>query len=197
MRLIHHRRRRLSHNLVNSPKCAAAIHAASPLHRDLLVQSSLDPHVRSIEFADEVIHRDRAASPRSIVLNRDDGRFMMDVVGVDARRDPEDRQNLLTELDSLGISLLEVKPEEIRREPRCGNARRIWEFRDENPTMRHRDRILDFLSERGPQTVHELEVLATSFDMLPTVCALACADIVEIDIDGCPLGSRTVVRARR
>jgi hypothetical protein len=195
--MTHLRRRRLSPNLVNSPKCAAAIRAATPLHRDLLIQSSLDPHVRSIEFADEVIHRDCSASPRSIVLYRDDGRFMMNVVGVDARRDPDDREHLLTELHSLGISLLEVRPEEILREPLCGNARRVWEYRHENPSMRQRERILQILSELGPRTVHELEVTSASYDVLPTVCALACTDVVEIDIDGRPLGPRTVVRARR
>jgi hypothetical protein len=197
MRSIHRSNRRRSSNLVNSPKCAAAIRAATPLHRDLLVQSSLDAHVRSIEFADEICHRGRAASPRSIVLYRDDGRFMLDIEGSGVDRDSEDTCSLVSELRLQGISLLEIKSEEIRREPRFGNARRVWEFRDLDPTMRERDRILYRLDERGPQTVRELEMLATSYDVLPAVCALACADVVEIDIDGTPIGPRTLVRARR
>jgi hypothetical protein len=153
--------------------------------------------VRSIEFVDEIRHRGRAASPRSIVLHRDDGRFMLDIDGTGDGRDPEDICYLLSELRSQGISILEIGSGEIRREPRFGNARRVWEFRDVDPTMRERERILDRLCERGPQTIRELDVLATSYDVLPAVCALACADVVEIDIDGPPIGPRTMVRARR
>lgn len=197
MRLIHHPNRRPRSNFVNSPKCNSAIPAASPLHRDLLVQSSLDPHVRSIEFIDEIRHRGRAASPRSIVLYRDDGRFMLDIEGSGVDRDPEDTRHLVSKLRLQSIALLEIKPEEIRREPRFGNARRVWDFRDLDPTIRERERILARLDERGPQTVRELEMLTTSCDVLATVCALACADVVEIDIDGPPIGLRTLVRARR
>jgi hypothetical protein len=197
MRLIHRPNRRRSPNFVNSPKCASAIPAATVLHRDLLIQSALDPHVRSIELVDAIRHCGRAASPRSIVLHRDDGRFMLDIDGTGVDRDSEDTCSLVSELLLQGISLLEIKSEEIRREPRFGNARRVWEFRDVDPTMRERDRILYRLDERGPQTVRELEMLAASYDVLPAVCALACADVVEIDIDGAPIGPRTLVRARR
>jgi hypothetical protein len=195
MRLIHRPNRRCGRHFVNSPKCVSAIPATSPLYRDLLIQSALDAHVRSIEFVDEIRHRGRAASPRLIVLHRDDGRFILDIAGIG--RNPEDKCSLLSELRLQGISLLEIGSEQIRREPRFGNARRIWEFCDLDPPIRERERILDCLYERGPQTVWELELLATSYDVLPVVCALACADVVEIDIDGPPLGPRTLVRARR
>jgi hypothetical protein len=195
MRLIHRSRR--SPSFFNSPKCISAIPPATPLHRDLLVQSALDPHVRSIEFVDEIRHRGRTASPRSIVLHRDDGRFLIDLTDRKRGRNPVVTQVLLSELSTRGISVLEIDFEEIRLEPRFGNARRIWEYRFVDPTVRERERILDRLSERGPQTVYELELWAPSHEILPVVCALACADIVEIDLDRSPLGPRTLIRTRR
>ena len=197
MHSIHRPTRHRNSKFVNSPKCISAIPASTALHRDLLIQSALDAHVRSIEFVDEIRHRGRAASPRSIILNRDDGRFMLDILGADEATDAEHDEDPLETLQSRGISLLKISPEQIRRGPRFGNARRIWEFCNADPGVRQRERILDRLWDRGPQTIYELELFSNSYDVVPSLSALACADLVEIDIDSSPLGPRTLIRTRR
>jgi len=184
--------------LIHSPKCRHAIPIASVVHKDLLIQSTLDPHVRSIEFIEEIDNGNSFATPRSIVLSRDDGRFMIDLVEVRSERDPDHEDALLFGLRSCGISILAISVEDIRREPRFTNCRQIWRHCLFDPAVRDRNWILDSLSEDGPQTIFELErILTTAFDTEATLCALACADLIEIDIDTRQLGPGTIVRSRR
>lgn len=196
MRFIHRRSRRGNSNLVFSPKSDGAILAPSPLHRDVLIQSSLDPHVRFIRTIDP-IRSDLPSTPaRPIVLDRDDGCYLIEIVDPSYPR-PRHQQVLFSQLHLHGASLIELTFDEVRREPRFGNARRVWEFSSDDPPARRRERILDALHERGPRTIYELERLLGMTDALPAVCAMACANLVEIDIDTDLLGARTIVRPRR
>lgn len=198
MRTISFRNRQHKSKLLNSPKCRCAIPAPTTLHRDLAIQSIVDGQVRSIEFVNQVHHRGHAVVARSIVVHRDDGRYLMSVVGTYPERSPEEEDALLEGLRFHGIELRELQPEEIRSEPRCSNARRIWQHRDDHHPLRERDAMLNALSEHGPQSIRELDVrTAVARDAEALVCSLACDDLVELDIDGAPIGPTTLVRARR
>jgi hypothetical protein len=197
MRMIRHHNR-FRQNAVTTPKTRSAIPVTSPIHRDLLIQSTLDPTVRSIEFVNQVRHRGHAVATNTFVVHRDDGRFLMEVVGSRPQRDPDEDEALYLGLQAAGIQVLEVEPDEIRREPRYRNARLVWENREHQPSARDRERILDVLAENGPLSIGEIEDLTrTTSDIETAVCSLACEDIVEVDLDGGPLGAATVVRARR
>ena len=198
MRMTQLRVRSASHNFINSPKTTSAIPTPSSLHRDLVVQSALDPHVRSIEFLAEVRHRDTAVTVNSIVLRRDDGDYMLEIPGRRQPRDVDEENVLHLGLQSMGLSLLEIDIDEIRREPRLSNAREIWGCKDLRVPIRDRMQIMTALSEDGPQSILALQdIVPGSSDVASSLCALACADLVEIDIDGRPLGPLTTVRSRR
>ncbi|MET4085617.1 hypothetical protein [Bradyrhizobium sp. S3.5.5] len=185
-------------NFVNANKCLTAIPVRSTLHRDALIQSVLDPHVRCIEFLNEVRFGTEAVTVNSIVIRRFDGAYMLDIVGHTAPRDVDEEQTLFNGLKSLGVSVLQLDSFDIRREPRLSSAREIWDHRNVDVPFRDRSSILSALSEYGPQSVNSLEdILRATPDFRPSLYALACADLVEIDIATRPLGPNTRVRARR
>lgn len=191
-------RRSTSQNIGSSPKFRSAIPVRSALHRDFLIQSALDVHVRSIEFLPEVRFGDVALTVNSIVVRRDDGNFMVEIQGRRPLRDVDEENTLAQGLQSIGLSLLEVDIDEIRREPRLSNAREIWGCKNLRVSIRDRLHIMTALSEDGPQSIMALQdIVPTSSDVGSALCALACADLVEIDLDDRPIGARTVVRARR
>lgn len=189
MLLNQRRPRRGNPNLICSPKCHGAIVAPTTLHRDLLLQTSLDQHVRSIQAFDADSNRQDIL----LVLDRDDGRF---VVGIIESPLQAQRRRSST-LALFGLPFIGISAEEIRQEPRLGNARRVRVHSNDDPSLRRREGILDTLSGLGPLTIGELERLTRLPDVLPTVCALACADLAEIDIVSGPLGRGTLVRGRR
>ena len=108
-------------NVVSTPKTHSAIPAVSAFHRDLLIQSTLDATVRSIEYVGRVHHGNRSARANTLLLNRDDGRFLFDIVGARPDRAPDEEETLFFGLKSEGIQLLELQPSEIHREPRFTN----------------------------------------------------------------------------
>jgi hypothetical protein len=196
MRMILPARRRP--NVFSTPKTASAIPTTSALHRDLLIQSTLDPTVRSIEFVWRVHHGDQSAPANTLLLHRDDGRFLLDIIGARPERDPDEEEALFLGLKSEGVQLLEVEPSDIRREPRFTNARRIWNQRENCPSPRDRQRLLDTLHEHGPLSIGDLEDFANATaDVEVSVCSLACNDLVSVDLDSQPLGLDTVVSLRR
>lgn len=80
---IHLGRRRRRSNLFNGPKCVSAIPVPTSLHRDLLIRSALDPHVRSIELRYEIVRSDDASPALPIVLRRDDGHYLVEILEQD------------------------------------------------------------------------------------------------------------------
>jgi hypothetical protein len=123
---------------------------------------------------------------------------MMELVGQLPPRAPADDEAIDRGLSALGIRRREIAREDIRREPRFGNARRVWECRNDRHSARDRHRILETLSDRGPPTVGELEsFIVTEAGVLGVICTLACENALELDIDTHPLGPKTLVRPRR
>jgi hypothetical protein len=191
------RRPRASH-VVISRKTTGAIPAHSPFARDLVVQSVLDPGVRRVEFLNQIVHDGVAVATRSIVVTRDDKRFLVDLVGSHSGRTPGQQQIVDLGLEALGIERIKVSPGAIKREPRHSNARLIWQHRGTAVSARDRSRIISYLSEHGPLVIGRLETdVDISIDMTTAVCALACDDLLEIDLDAAPLGRGTRVAIQR
>lgn len=198
MRMTQLRPTRHQLNIVNATKCLTAIPTRTSLHRDALIQSVLDPHVRSAEFLKEVRFGADVITVNSIVLRRDDGAYMLDIVGASARRDVDQEETLYFGLKSLGLSLLRLDAADIRREPKLSSAREIWSHRTFDVPLRDRMRILSALSEYGPRPIVSLEdIIQSRFELSASVCRLACDDLVEIDVATRALSPNSIVRARR
>jgi hypothetical protein len=192
------RRPRPPTHVVSTRKTTGAIPAGAPFTRDLVVQSVLDSGVRRVEFLNQIVHDGSAVAMRSIVVTRDDKRFLVDLVGSHPGRSAGEQQTIDLGLEALGIERIEVSPCAIRREPRFSNARLIWQHRGSAVSAKDRERIIAYLSEHGPRPIGRLEAdVHVSMDMMTAVCALACDDFLEIDIDAAPLGRGTRVAIQR
>jgi hypothetical protein len=180
-----------------SAKTSTAIPANCALVRDALVQTSLDPAVRSIEFIPTARVGATPVDLDAIVIHRDNGRFYLDVVTARPLRDVEDEGLVLIALQELGLAPITLTAADITRKPRFANSRLVWSYRLHPVGIRLRTRILQILGDDGPMALSRLLAAARSErDPSPAVMALACSDLIELDLVNAPLGPQTIVRAR-
>lgn len=184
-------------DLFISAKTTTAIPARHTLIRDALVQASLDPQVRSLEFVPAATVETTQVAVKAIVIIRDDGRFFLDVVEARQVRDVELEGLALIALDRLGLSPLTLTAADIKREPRFANARAVWEYRMHPVGIAMRLKVLTALQEDGPLPLGcLLKRINAARDPAPAIMALACSDLVELDLVTRPLGPLTIVRSR-
>lgn len=177
-----------------SAKTATPIPVRLPALRDALIQASLDPRVRSMAYIPSASVSSEAVKLDGVVVQRDDGRYVLDVVP--ARRVRDLKQEGLAEiaLAELGLKPMVLTAEEIRREPRCTNSRLVWSYRQTAVPVGLRMRILLTLRDEGPMPLGDLlKSIQSDVDPAPAVMALACANLVELDLLSQPLGPATIV----
>lgn len=180
-----------------SPKTVAPVPVRDHLVREALIQASLDPEVRSIEFVATARVRQAQVALDTIVIVRDDGRFYLDVLPARPVRDVEAEGLALLALDSLKLAPLTLSVEDIRREPLSANSRLVWSYRDYRVGIGMRMRILQTLTDDGPMQLGQLlATIRAERDPSPAVMALACANLIDIDLVSQPLGPQTMVRQR-
>jgi hypothetical protein len=186
-------------DLFSSAKTSSPIRARHPQMREALVQASLDPRVRSIGH---LATAHVAASPVAVdldvvVLHRDDGRYVLDVVAARRFRDLEDEGLLQIALRDLGLRALVVIAEDLRAEPRCGNCRLVWSHHGRPVPVDLRIRILQILIDDGPMRLGRLlESVRSDRDPSAAVMSLACLNLLELDLISAPLAPDTMVRSR-
>ncbi|ABE37259.1 conserved hypothetical protein [Rhodopseudomonas palustris BisB5] len=184
-------------DLFVSAKSTTAIPARHPLVRDALIQASLDPQVRSLEFVPAATVGATQVALNAIVVVRDDGRFHLDVVEARQVRDVEMEGLFLIALDDLKLVPLTLTADDITRQPRFANAKTVWAYRFHTVGIEMRMRVLSVLTEDGPlQLGCLLKRTRGPRDPAPAVMALACSDLLELDIISRPLGPATMVRSR-
>jgi hypothetical protein len=184
-------------DLFVSAKTSTAIPARHPLVRDALVQSSLDPQVRSLEFIQTATVEAAQVTLKAITIIRDDGRFYLDVVEARPVRDVETEGLALIALDRLGLARLTLTGADIKKEPRFANAKAVWFYRLHPVGISMRMKVLTLLHEDGPLPLGcLLKRIAAARDPAPAVMAMACSDLIEIDLVSRPLGPLTIVRSR-
>lgn len=177
-----------------SAKTETAIHVAHPLMKDVLIQASLDPTIRQIRSVQTAPDGAQAASP-AIVITREDGRFLLDVI--EARRDAGNGQAVRRAFERLGVATLKLSSTEITAEPRCTNARAVWRHRMQPVGIDMRMKILTALADDGALRLGELlSRINAPRDPAPAVMALACSDLIELELFTQPLGPTTIVRSR-
>lgn len=184
-------------HLFISAKTRTAIPARHHLVRDALIQATLDPSVRSIDY---VLSARVAAAPVELaatVIVRDDGRYWLDVVDARPSRSLDEERLVTIALRDLDASPLTLTAADIRREPRFANARAVWNYRLHPVGIEMRLRVLTALQEDGPLPLGSLlRCIRSARDPAPAVMALACSDLVELDLVTGPLGPNTIVRSR-
>ena len=180
-----------------SAKTSTAIPARCALVRDALVQASLDPAVRSIDFIAQARVGATPVDLNVVVIHRDDGRFYLDVVAARPLRDVEDEGLALIALQNIGLTAITLTATDIKREPRFANSNLVWSYREHPVGIGLRMRILQVLADDGPMTLARLlSAVRSERDPSPAVMALACADLLELDLVSRPLGPETIAMAR-
>jgi hypothetical protein len=164
---------------------------------DALVQATLDAAVRSIDFVASARVRSTSFDLNAVVLCRDDGRHLLDIVAARTLRDVEDEGLALIALSELALPTIVLTAADIRREPVFSNSRIVWSYRVHPVEIGMRLQIMQILSEEGSMTLSRLlSAVRSERDPGAAVMALACADIVELDLKSIPLGPMTAVRSR-
>jgi hypothetical protein len=189
--------RSTAESLFVSAKTSTAIPAQSDLVRDSLIQATLDPSVRRIDFHAQARIYATHVDLNTIVIVRDDGRFWLDIIEARPARDSEDAPLASAALAALGLTPLTLAAVDIRRQPRLANAGLVWSHRLAPVGFSMRMAVLQILSDDGPMPLSRLlPAVRGDRDPIPPVLAMACSDLIEIDLVTRPLGPETIVRAR-
>lgn len=184
-------------DLFVSVKAATPIPTRHPAVRDALVQASLDPQFRSIVYLASANVASEQVDLDAIVLQGEERRFLLDVIPARRVRSLEQEGIALIALSRLGLTPLTLTAEEIRREPRFTNARLVWSYRGASVPVGLRLSILQILLDDGPVPLGVLlKSIRSDRDPAPSVMALACADLLILDLVSQPLGPGTIVRNR-
>jgi hypothetical protein len=184
-------------NLFISAKTTVAIPSTCSLVRDALIQATLDPSVRAIEFLAQARVAATQVDLNAIVIVRDDGRFYLDVVAARPIRDVEIEGMALIALSELDLTPITLTAADIKREPRFANSRLVWSYRLAPVGIGLRMRVLQTLADDGPMSLSRLlGVVRSDRDPSPGVLALACSDLIELDLVSRPLGPDTIARSR-
>ena len=184
-------------DLFISSKTSTAIPARHPLVRDALVQASLDPQVRLLEYVPTATVEATQVALKAIIITRDDGRFHLDVIEARPVREVETEGLALIALDRLGLKAATLTSADIKKEPRFANSRAVWFYRLHPVGISMRMRVLTLLQEDGPMALGcLLKRIQAARDPAPAVMAMACSDLIELDLVSQPLGPSTIARSR-
>lgn len=192
-------RRAASSRIVASAKCKTAIPTRDVLLRDAVIQAALDPAVQAIQFGPLEVP-DPLLAVGAIVIERDGQRLLLDHRSCETEwpNTVDEEGALLLAVENLGLKLVPLDPRVIRREPRFSNSREVWHYRQHDVALGDRLQIMHALAEHGPQSIMKLASrISPMVDVVGSICALACANIVELELVEKPLGWKTMVRERR
>jgi hypothetical protein len=185
-------------NVFSTAKCPVAIPVSDSAFRDALILAALDPAVRSIEFLSLASISMFSFGLNGIVLDRGNARYFLHIERKDSYWSPVVEETLRQSLDERGLKYIKADSEYLRREPRLSNCREVWRYARASVPFCDRLQIMGCLAEEGPQSLFELEMrINPSNDLGASIYALACADLLELELETQPLGPRTIVRGRR
>jgi hypothetical protein len=173
-----------------------AIPVRHHLLRDALAQAALDPAVRAIEYL-PAVQASRTTKVDAIVLDRVNGRHYLDIVEARPRQSIAQHLFVAQALLDLGLRPHARTEEDILREPHCTNVRTVWALVGHPVPVGLRLQVLGALTDDGAMALAELlSRLRCDRDPAPGVMALACLNLIELDLTSAPLGPATIVRLR-
>jgi len=180
-----------------SAKTRVAIPTTCALVRDALVQATLDPAVRAIEFLAQAQVGAAPIDLNAVIIVRDHDRLYLDVVAGRPLRDADDEGLALIALAELDLAPITLTAADIQREPRFANSRLVWCHRMHPVGISMRMRVLQILADDGPMALSRLlSAVRSDRDPSPAVMAMACSDLIELDLVSRPLGPATVASIR-
>ncbi|WP_439361123.1 hypothetical protein [Bradyrhizobium sp. DASA03007] len=178
-----------------SAKTTTAIPVRHPALRNALIQASLDPQVRSIDYIASAQVASVQVALDAVVLQHEDGRYVLDIVPARRIVDLDEGGLVLIALEELELEPRVLTAEELGREPRRSNANLVWAYSGVTVPVGLRLRIQQVLLEEGPMALGQLlKSLDGEGDAAVAVMALACANLVCLDLITQPLSPTTLVR---
>lgn len=186
-------------HLFVSAKCATSIPVTTSLHRDILIQCSLDPRFSRIDYVPLSLVYGQAVRLDAVVLTlaQDGARYAVDVPDAQPLRDIDDEGLALLALGNMGIGCMRFAPEGVRREPRLTNARTVWGCHGVPVAPDDRAAILELVAVRGAgisiaEIGYRLELRTPA---LFAVGSLACDGALALDLWAGRFGIDSVVSA--
>src|SRR5665647_2442986 len=126
-------------NVFIAAKARVAVPWTHDLVRCALIQASLDPAVRTIDFIPTVAAYGKIIELDAIVFRSDAGRQMLDIPELRRLRDIDDEGLALLASDQLRLSMLTLNAADLRREPKASNSSLVWRCR--HTPVRAQDRV--------------------------------------------------------
>lgn len=173
-----------------SVKCSVLVPVASALRHDVLVQAALDPTVNEIGYVNGAIVSGCRVRLDLPVIVRSGSRLAIDIVEDHPLRSVDDEGLSLIALHELGLEILELRRADIHRDPVAENARRVWRHADQEVCFDYEIAALEALSERNFAIDQLTKMTGVSVE---AVFALACADLVAIDLVTQPICPGTMI----
>lgn len=181
----------------NSAKCVGSVPVRHPLIGDALVFATLDPFVQAIECVPIVNVRGTDVALDGIVITDRGGRRLLDVSEVAPIRDLDEQGLVLLAREQLNLPEVTMTAADIVGEPCASNSKIAWACRHQRVTASDRVRVLASLAEEGRMSlVRAAAEVRQATDPVGAVLALACLDLLELDLVSQPLGAETPVRRR-
>lgn len=99
--------------------------------------------------------------------------------------------------EASGLTMEEIDPADIMREPRFSATRAVWVYRNVTVTLPTRLAVANAFDAEGPDIPigHLCDLIDGPADAFGAVLALACNDLVEIDLK-VPFDGSSIVRLR-
>lgn len=183
-------------DLFVSAKTPRPIPCRHPALRDALVRASLDPAVQSISHVQTAPVASASLNVDVVAIHGDDGPYRLDVVPARRAHDAIEESLFQRAMIALALAPLVVTAEDLSAEPARANRDLVWSHRGRNVSVDLRLQILRLLTDDGPMTLDRLLAGVSGRDPAAAVMALACDDLLELDLETGPIGPSTVVRTR-
>jgi hypothetical protein len=185
--------------LFTAAKVSDAIPLTTPLLADALIQACLDPQISRISMLSTCPLSLKEQAQEFVVLYAGDGRRLaLDLDDESRPRDVDHYGLFLLAVERAGLDLVQWSRSEIRQEPLFSNCRIVWSHASDRVAIGDRIRIMQMLSEDGPLPIGDIVRNGTyGGDPSAALMALACHDVIELDLNVAAIGPRTNVRIRR
>jgi hypothetical protein len=164
---------------------------------DALVQATLDPSVDVIEYVSTVAVENLAVDLHAVIFHRDGDRHLVEFPDARPTCDIDQEGLMLLAVDKLGLPTTTITAADVLQQPRRENCRIVWECRFAHVSAGDRIRVLELLGEEGPISIARAAAeFRFSEDPVSALFAMACADLIEMDLADERLGPELPVRRR-
>ncbi|WFU24969.1 hypothetical protein QA649_01590 [Bradyrhizobium sp. CB1717] len=154
-----------------------------------LIHLTLDRNVTAIDHFDQIQTGDTIIKADAIFVRDHRGRHLLDI---ESKRPSEQVAEVAKEFL---IPLWTISTASLLEEPRSGNESEVWSHRDHAVPVHLRMQIVAELGRKRALGMSELKAAIIGFKSIRrSILALACARVVQIDLEAAPLGPGSIVR---